>query len=107
MGGCSVLFGLIVEGSVVVLVEMETCWPRLVRLNLASDGEQELKGDRLRTSDGGRGSARGWQKSRRGECCGRTCDGGDQAGGTRGIMKRRADLMMGRCGDINAGERDD
>lgn len=107
MGGCSVLFGLIVAGSVVVLVEMETCWPMLVRLNLASDGEQELNGDRLSTSDGGRGSARGRQKSRSGECCGRTCDVGDQAGGTRGIMKRRADLRTGRAGDINVGEKVD
>ena len=68
MGGCSELFGLIViDGSVVVLVEMETCWPILVRLNLASDGEQELNGDRLRMSLGGLGSGRGRQKSRSAE----------------------------------------
>lgn len=76
-------------GRVVVLVEIETCCPTLVRLNFANDGEQEPRGKRFRTFPAGRGSCRGRQKSR-------SVDGevggvmGDHAGGTMGKRKRRA-----------------
>ena len=93
---------LIADGSVVVLVEMDTCCPTLVRLNFARDGDHELNGERFNISAGGRGSCRGWQKSRR-VACGDVGETGDQAGGTRGIMKRRADLIIGLWGDNNGG----
>ncbi len=93
---------LIANGSVVVLVEIDTCCPRLVRLNLAKDGEHELNDERFNISSGGRGSWRGKQKSRR-VAWGEIWEIGDQADGTKGTSKRRVDLMIGLCGDNNVG----
>ena len=78
MFGWSTTLVLIVDGSVVVLVEIDTCCPILVRLNLASDGEHELNDVRLRTSSGARGSCRGRQKSRS-VAWGDVCEVGDHA----------------------------
>lgn len=95
--------GWMADGSnVVVLVEMETCWPILVRLNLASDGEHARNDERFRTSAGGRGSGRGVQKSRN-AALGGTWAIGDQAGGTNGIINRRADLRIGLDGEMIGG----
>ncbi len=63
---------LMVDGSVVVLVDIDTGCPILVRLNLAKDGEHELNVDRFNTSVGGLGSCRDIQKSRRAAARGET-----------------------------------
>ncbi len=102
MVGWRKIFVLIADGSVVVLVEMDTFCPILARLNFAKDGEHELNDDRFNTSAGGRGSCRGKQKSRRAAWC-EIWGLGDQAGGTKGIIKRRADFIIVRCGDNNVG----
>ncbi len=97
----------IVDGNVVVLVDADTCWVVDVRLNLAKDGEHELRYDRFNISAGGRGSWRGKQRSRRaarGDDVGET---GNQAAGTIGSIKRRSDLNVGLCDDNNVGLRGD
>ncbi len=91
------------DGNVVVLVDADTCWLVVVRLNLANDGEHEPRYDRFKTSAGGRGSWRGKQRSRRaarGDDVGET---GDQAAGTNGSIKPRVDFNVGRCNDNNPG----
>lgn len=91
------------DGNVVVLVDVDTCWQAVVRLNLAKDGEHEPRYDRFNISAGGRGSCRGKQRSRRaarGDDVGET---GTQADGTMGIIKRRADFNVGLCDGNNAG----
>ena len=102
MFGWSTTLVLIVDGSVVVLVEIDTCCPILVRLNLASDGEHELNDVRLRTSSGARGSCRGRQKSRS-VAWGDVCEVGDHADGTKGRIKRCADLIIVLGGESAAG----
>jgi hypothetical protein len=97
------------DGNVVVLVDADTCWLVDVRLNLAKDGEHELRYDRFNISAGGRGSCRGKQRSRRGARGDDVGEMGTQAAGTIGKIKRWADLNVGLCDDDdnNVGVRGD